>query len=305
MKIARLLHNPDAGGGEITKKELLSDIRSAGFDCSYSSTKEKGWEKIEPKELDFLILAGGDGTVRKVAEELLDRKLLDKKLPIGLLPMGTANNIARTLGISGKKEEIIEAWTEWNIKKYDVGKIYGLARAKFFLEGLGYGVFPHLMEEMKKPERKEDGTAKDMDTALEQLHEIILSYKARHCTIEADGVDHSGKFLLVEIMNTNSIGPNLHIAPFADPGDGELEVVLITERQREDFAAYVQKKIKGEDVPSFFNILKAKKIKIHWEGTYVHVDDENFLMDEPAEVKIELQDGLLEFLIPKEKKVDS
>ena len=106
MKIAKVLHNPNAGDGENSDKDLITALEAEGYKCSYLSTKEKGWEKkdwdkIESEDIDFVIVAGGDGTVRKLAGELLDRKLIDKKLPIALLPFGTANNIARTLGIAG------------------------------------------------------------------------------------------------------------------------------------------------------------------------------------------------------------
>src|SRR5688572_2743151 len=110
MKSANLLHNPKAGGGEYSKKRLTALIRAAGFDCSYSSTKKRGWEKIEAADGDFIVLAGGDGTVRKVAGGLLD-----KNVPIGVLPLGTANNIAKTLGLHPDNmsiEDIIEAWSD-------------------------------------------------------------------------------------------------------------------------------------------------------------------------------------------------
>jgi diacylglycerol kinase (ATP) len=294
MRSASVLHNPQAGEGEYTKKKLLSMIRSAGFKCSYSSTKKEGWEKIQAADADFIILAGGDGTVRKVAGALLD-----KKLPIGLIPLGTANNIAKTLGITGKPEDIIDAWNNKNIKKYDVGRIYGLQKAGFFLEGFGYGVFPRLMKEMKKKEeRLTESADKNLKIALEMLHDIILSSKARYCKISLDGADHSGKFLLAEVMNIQSIGPNLHLAPFADPGDGSFDVILIAERQREEFANYVHNKLNGVELPPVFNILKARNLDIYWEGKLMHVDDEIIALEEPAEVKIKLQEGVLEFLVP-------
>jgi diacylglycerol kinase (ATP) len=110
MKSAKLLHNPNAGEGELSKKELVAMIEDAGFSCSYSSTKDEGWDKLKEGKIDFVILGGGDGTVRKVAEELLNRSMLEKTFPIGLLPLGTANNIARTLGITGSTQAIIEQW---------------------------------------------------------------------------------------------------------------------------------------------------------------------------------------------------
>jgi diacylglycerol kinase (ATP) len=295
MKAANIVHNPKAGEGEYTKKKLISLAESSGFRCSYSSTKKRGWEKIEPAETDFIILAGGDGTVRKVAGELLD-----KHLPIGLIPLGTANNIARTLGIFGKPEEIINAWNHKHVKKYDVGRIYGLKKSKFFLEGFGYGVFPRLMKEMENQrERLTDSAEQNIKLALEILHDIILKSKARFCKISIDGADYSGKFILAEVMNTQSIGPNLDLAPFADPGDGELEVILISERQREEFANYVLNKLNGKEQPPVFNILKAKNLEIYWEGKLLHVDDQYIQLEASVEIKIKLQAGVLEFLVPE------
>src|SRR4051812_19898988 len=106
MKSAIIFHNPKAGEGELDKKKLLSLIGKAGYDCSYISTKKDGWDKIEPTENQLIVLAGGDGTVRKVAGNLLDRCST-----IGLLPLGTANNIAKTLGIGGEAESIVQSWT--------------------------------------------------------------------------------------------------------------------------------------------------------------------------------------------------
>ena len=300
MKYAKVLHNPKAGESEFSKKKLMAMIRSAGFDCSYSSTKSKGWEKIEPAGAEMIILAGGDGTVRKVAGELLNNKL-----PVGLIPLGTANNIARTLGITGKPNDIIESWSQSNIKEYDVGRIYGLKKAEFFLESIGYGVFPRLMKAME--EKDDDLKAipeKHLKLALETLHDIILTSKARYCKITVDGADHSGDFLLAEVMNAQSIGPNLNLAPFADPGDGALEVILIAERQRQEFADYVLNKLHNVEQSPIFNILKAKNLDIYWEGRLMHVDDEIFQLDKPKEIKIKLQEGVLQFLVPSGSKVE-
>jgi diacylglycerol kinase (ATP) len=294
MKSASILHNPNAGEGEFTKKRLLKLLEASGFKCSYSSTKKSGWEKIDASGNELIVLAGGDGTVRKVAGELLD-----KKIPIGLLPLGTANNIAKTLGIKGTAREIVESWIKRSIKKYDVGRIYGLNKSGFFLEGIGYGVFPRLMKVMHKREEKlTDSPEKNIKTALEELHNIILQSKARYCKISIDGADHSGRFLLAEVMNTQSIGPNLSLAPFADPGDGTFEVILIAERQREELATYVLNKLNGIEQPPIFNILKAKNLEIYWEGKLLHVDDEIIQLKEPAEVTIKLQEGVLQFLVP-------
>ncbi len=298
-KNARLFHNPGAGHGEHTKEELISLVEAAGFECEYTSTKTEGWEKIEALKTDLIVLAGGDGTVRKVAPHILG-----KEIPIGLFPLGTANNIAKTLGISGDTESVAATWGHGTLKPYDVGKVGGLNGDGFlyFLEGMGYGVFPRLMKKMRDHEGHDDETPEEnLRIALDMLHDIILSYKAKACTIEAEGITYSGKFLLVEIMNICSIGPNLNLDPTADPGDGELEVVLVPEEQRDAFATYVRNRIKGIDEPFLFNVLKAKKLSLYWEGKLVHIDDENIPLKKARKVSVDLQEGMLHFLVPEEK----
>ena len=69
MKNAKILHNPNAGKQEHSKKKLMSLVKSNGFDCGYSSTKKIKWKKVKP-DTDFLVIAGGDGTVRDVVVNL-------------------------------------------------------------------------------------------------------------------------------------------------------------------------------------------------------------------------------------------
>jgi diacylglycerol kinase family enzyme len=302
MKIVNLLHNPTAGNEDHDREELTSLMEKNGFECQYSSIK-KNWKDIDER-INFIVAAGGDGTIRKITKELLDRKLSDKAWPIALLPLGTANNIAQTLDIQGSTEEIIRSWHDTDIKAFDVGRIRGLAKAEFFLESLGYGMFPYLIKKMKKVEKKEDqAPEQQIKTALEVLYEIIFSYEPKQCHLVIDGVDHSGKFLMTEIMNTQLIGPNLFLSPHGDPGDGEFEVIMIPEKDKDKLAAYISKKLKGVESPYTFHQFKAKEIVISWEGTHMHVDDEVIKIDKGVEIEIELRKGLLEFMVPKKEGV--
>lgn len=297
MKRIHLIHNPGAGDESYGKDDLKNLLEECGYDCSYFSTKKKGWKEFD-SDADMLLIAGGDGTIRKVAAELLETKLLDKPNPIALLPMGTANNISKALGIQGETKEIIQSWSAYHTKSFDVGKIFNIPDHLFFLESFGYGVFPYLMQEMKKAEENASKTPEEkLQKALEVLHQIILSYEPRHCQLTVDGTDHSGKFVLAEIMNTPSIGPNISISPLSDPGDGEFEVVLVPEQHKEKFAAYVAGKISKQEETYSFHTLKGKDIKIRWEGTHVHTDDQIVKMNESSPVRIQLKKGLLDFLV--------
>jgi diacylglycerol kinase (ATP) len=299
MKRALLLHNPGAGDEEHSAEELKGLICDHGFECIYSSVKDKEWKDFD-FEFDFLVVAGGDGTVRKVAKELLTRKMIDKIWPIGLLPFGTANNIAKTLNLNKSTEAIIEDWQQQNMQKFDVGRIENVEDAELFLESLGYGVFPYLMIQMKNREVKDDETPDEkMKAALQLLHQIILSYPLHYCELKIDGKDYSGQYLLLEVMNTKSIGPNLFLAPDADPGDGMLEIVAVTNENKEAFERYVAGKINGEELPFDFTHFRGKNISLNWEGTHIHVDDEVIKIKKAQEVKVELKEGLLQFLVSK------
>jgi diacylglycerol kinase family enzyme len=299
MKIITLLHNPTAGNEDHDKEELISLMEKNGFECQYSSMK-KDWKDIDEK-VDFIVAAGGDGTIRKITKQLLDRKLSEKTWPIALLPLGTANNIAQTLDIEGSSEEIIQSWHHTHIKAFDVGRICGLTGTDFFLESLGYGMFPYLIKKMKKVETPTPEL--EIKTALEILYDIIFSYEPKQCHLTIDGVDHSGKFLMTEIMNTKLIGPNLFLSPHGDPGDGEFEVITIPDKDKEKLAAYISDKLKGIESPYTFQQFKAKEITISWEGTHMHVDDEIIKIDKGVEIEIEMRKGLLEFMVPNKEGV--
>jgi len=297
MKRAQLLHNPRAGEKDFSKKELTKLIEAEGFDVAYSSVKKDGWDDFDDKT-DFLVVAGGDGTVRRAAKALVNRKVLDKQFPIALLPHGTANNVATTLNISGEVSDIIRSWHKANVKKFDVGKVLGLDEDVFFLEGFGFGIFPKLMKVMKKMEDQvNENRDEKIKTARAVLYDVVLSYEPRQCKIIADDVDHSGKYILVEIMNTTSIGPNLGLSNSGDPGDGEFEVVLISEGHQKKFEEFLLSRINGKEDNYSFSTLKAKKIEVSWEGKDVHADDEILKIEKATAVSIEIQPGVLEFLV--------
>ncbi len=129
------------------------------------------------------------------------------------------------------------------------------------------------------------------------MHEIVLTYKPVTCKIVADDVEYSGSYIMLEVMNAKSIGPNLELAPDADPGDGELDIVLIPESHQGKFEAFLLNRMNGLDDDFAFTTIRAKKLEIIWDGKDVHADDERIKLEDNLNIKIEIQPGRLEFLI--------
>lgn len=297
MKTIHLIHNPGAGDEAHSKSTLLQLIEAAGHVCRYSSTDDKGWQNIDP-QTDFIVIAGGDGTVKEVVTALLEKAHTIRKLPIAILPCGTANNIATSLNIKGELFDIIRSWSLPQTTAIDVGEIFDIdEKPDFFIESFGYGLFPYLMKEMKK-KGKDNIEEKDekMKAALQLMHDISNKYQPHYCELIIDGEDHSGEFLMAEIMNTRFIGPNLFLSPHGHPGDGTFEVVLIPGEDQAKFAAYIDSKLNDAEVVYSFITIKAEDVRIKWKGTHVHVDDQQITLKENTPVHVRVLKNALVFL---------
>jgi diacylglycerol kinase family enzyme len=300
MKQAILFHNPTAGDENHKKEDLLFLLKENGFDCRYLSTKDKDWRGFNEEEAELLIIAGGDGTVRKVVIELLKRKGEKRIAPIALLPLGTANNIAGTLGISGGTQEIIASWQDAIIKRIDTGRVENIPKEKFFIEGFGFGLFPCMIRQSLNQGSVSSSAGESIKRARRSLHELLFSYTPAYCELQVDGTDHSGEFILVEIMNTKAIGPGMLLSPLGDPGDGELEVILIPAAHQHKFADYLADKLNEKESTYQFHTLKAKEVSIKCEDGDMHVDDKFLTIEKSIKVHARINPGALEFLIPKQ-----
>ncbi len=297
-----ILHNPTAGEQDNTKTELIELMRPLGIACDYASVKEKGWHRFKSRT-DLLVIVGGDGTIRAVAEKILKRKLLDRRLPLLLLPSGTANNFAITLGISHDPKDLPDRIRQSDIRTIDVGTINGVSKTSFFLEGMGFGLFPKLMEAMKRADLSIDTRNEELQTAIDKLIEITEDYKAASAKVIIDGTPYTGKFLLINVLNTQSIGPNLCLAPHADPGDGILHVAMLREENREHFLAYLKNRQTKKPNNRPINNLPWELVELHAEllikskSDLLHVDDELLAIKKKKLVRVNIRKGVLDIVL--------
>lgn len=298
MKQAILLHNPSAGDEDHLKEELVRAIENEGFGCTYFSLKEDHW-KQQLGNADFAVVGGGDGTVRRVVKELVKRNVLAKRLPIALLPMGTANNLSKTFGISRDADKVthIQNWKNSKLQKFDVGVVKNADAIDFFIESVGFGVFPKLIKEMRSVDKSSVNCAKDeIKLALKVLYGLIQTAETERCWIKADDHIYEGDYFLIEVMNSRSIGPNLMLAPDAKTDDAVFDLVLLEAKQRDEFLAYIEDLINDKETVFSGTTIKAKELIISNYSKFMHIDDELIIpMKNP--LTIEIRENILEFMV--------
>lgn len=285
-----LLHNANAGFENYAPEKLVNILRANGFDASHADSHGKALDKALRDPGDLLVIAGGDGTVGKIA-----KKMVDRDIPIGVLPLGTANNIAASLGISGSPEDIISRWDIAFLGDYDVGLATEGKKQRYFLESVGFGLFPRLIRKRENAEAKAT-REEELEDALKHQLRILERYEPHPCTIEMDGQKLTGDYLMVEVMNTPFAGPNLCLAPQADASDGLLDVVLVPESERATFAEFIIQSLKGKGDSHPLPVHRTTSLNVKWEGKHYHLDDASRKVPQPAKVRVEILPAALRFL---------
>ncbi|AFZ37340.1 diacylglycerol kinase catalytic region [Stanieria cyanosphaera PCC 7437] len=265
-----LMHNPTAGQGQHSKEKLLQILREAGYDPTYQSTDEDDFPQALSEPGELVAIAGGDGTIDKVAQHLSGRNI-----PIGILPLGTANNIAKTLGITDSLEKLIAGWTSATHQKFDVGVVEAPWGTTHFIEAMGVGMFPQMMPlvSIAKEDHSFSSCDQELKYDLNAFKAMLGNYRAQTWQVTLDGQDCSGRYLLIEAMNIQNIGPNICVAPSADPGDGYFDVVFVSEEERKTFEHYLASCLNGEEKVPNFTIRRGKHLQLLWEGSEVHATD--------------------------------
>lgn len=298
-KLVRLVHNPTAGEGKYSKTEIVKIMNSHGYKCSYVSSNKKSLKDIAP-ETQFIAIAGGDGTIRKTIMTLLSKKLKFKR-PIALLPFGTANNIATSLGINEDVSKNVSTWDDYKLRNFDVGQVIGLDKTAYFIEAIGFGLFPKLIETLEEQDTSEIDTAEDeFELALITLLKITQSYPAISCEVEIDGKLIAKDCLMVEVMNISRLGPNLKLSDKADPGDGFFDVIIVPVEKRGVMEKYISDIAAGKKTEFPIKPILAKTLNITWKGSDIHIDDEIRNEGKEISLTISLLHSLLEVIVNKD-----
>jgi diacylglycerol kinase (ATP) len=260
---ATLIFNPHAGGGGPAPEQLQEFLADSGYRPMYRATERaEELDEILSDGEGLVVVAGGDGTFREVA-----KRLVDSHRPVALLPLGTANNVARSLGVDGPVGQLVAGLRTPRIVGLDLVRARGPWGEDVAVEGAGLGLYADILATYQ-PDH-----GKSLLRAVGAAASALDAVRAIRCRIELDGVRLDGEYLLVEAMNTRAIGPRLALAPEADPSDGLLELVLVRHDNRDALLAYVRRLVTSglAELPSV-EVVRGRTVRVNWQGSAFHVD---------------------------------
>lgn len=280
MPRATIIHNPTAGAGQVTESSLRALALDQRFDPTYATTDEDLDEALQDPG-DLVVVAGGDGTVGKVA-----RRLMGRGVPVAVLALGTANNVARGLGMSttatGGTDALAFDWRGAERRRLDLWTATGPWGKHHFVESFGIGVFAAaipILSAMKQGAGGPISPSPVIEHDRSGLAALTRASRPLPLELATDAGDWTGRFVLVEALNVPSFGPALPLAPGADPSDGRLELVLAGAEGREALADWMaaggaSEPTDVERSPSSppVSSRRVRSLSFVWRGEPLHMD---------------------------------
>lgn len=164
---ALLLVNRHSRRGQKTLSQVVSQLQTLGFELFEESTEK-------PQQLpdiirhyrdrvDLVIIGGGDGTLNAAIEGLVDTQL-----PLGILPLGTANDLARTLEIPQSIPQACDVIANGYSRRIDLGKV----NHKYFFNVASLGLSVQITRQLDKQLKRRWGVLAYGVTALKVVWKV-------------------------------------------------------------------------------------------------------------------------------------
>ncbi len=238
------------------RKDELSCFKSLSIDESGSHIKQS-FDKF-----DVFIAAGGDGTVRSVASELVGSDKI-----FGVLPLGSGNGFARELGFKTNIRSLLK-----DIKKEDSHKIDVIMlnnQVCLNVAGVGLDSFvAHSFDKLK---------TRGFWSYVWAILLNFFTFRPVSVEIKIPGEENiSEDLFLMTLANTRQFGNNAYIAPDALPNDGIIDIVLVKPFPKIMLPVLAWRLLRGTLKNSkYIRYIKTdKSFIIHTEETRFHIDGE-------------------------------
>ena len=279
------IFNPISGNHHSDKKRILLSLIKSHAENIVFETKQKNDEiSLTQKAIELgakkIIAVGGDGTINKVASVLYGRDI-----PLGLIPMGSGNGLARHLNIPLKVEDAFNKAMNGAPIKIDVCFIND--KEFFCTSGIGFDAFVADIFE----HRKKRGIFNYFIAVIISL----IRYKPIHVSVNEGPLE---KLFLLTISNANQYGNNAFISPGADIQDGQFEIVKIRHVNKLKLVLIgLRLFLKNIHLSSDVKIIRSNMASIKFDtNQFMHVDGESMRTDSEY-LNITIKPGLLHVIV--------
>lgn len=238
--------------------------------------------------LDAVLAVGGDGTVNEVASGLIGTPTA-----LGVIPMGSGNGLARTLGLPLRPEAALGALEHAVVRKMDVGRVNGAP----FLNVAGAGFDAAIGEDFHAHGRR--GGRRGVFTYVRLSARRVFSYVPETFRLRAGDQSFEGRALVVAFVNGRQYGGGAVLSPRGRLDDGVFEVAVVEAAPAWELLLAAPKLFLG-GLEGFrrFRLLPAAEAVLEAEAPFPHHRD-----GEPeaqvSRLDVRLDRGALHVLVPR------
>lgn len=281
------LNNPACNNGKGAKYGSLirSSLNKRNVQYDFIQTQSAGHATEIIRNLDFniydaIVLSGGDGTLFEVINGYFLNNS-NKRIPIGIIPIGRGNAFARDLNLFPHKwEESIDAVLSKKTKMSDVGKCKTANKSFYFINILGLGFVTDVAKTAFTLRR-----FGHFSYILGVFHRTV-SLAPFSLQLECDGNIIERENVFVEISNTRYTGKDFLMAPEANINDGLFDIVLLNKLSRRRLLQALPKIFNGSHIQMReTEYIKARKIKITTNPIKDLTPDGQLLETTPIEIE--------------------
>jgi YegS/Rv2252/BmrU family lipid kinase len=283
--------NPNAGviPAKLIIPKLL-EIRKNELSCFKSLSIDESGTHIQKSfdKYDIFIAAGGDGTVRTVASELVGSQKI-----FGVLPMGSGNGFAKEFGFRTNITSLLSDIKKAESVKIDIIEL----NDEVCLNVAGVGLDSFVAHSFDKAK------IRGLWSYIWQTFKNFFLLKPVHITLQIEGEEPITEDLFVlSIANTRQFGNNAFIAPEAKPNDGIIDIVLIKPFPKIIAPLLVYRLFRGTMKNSkYIRYIKTDKpFTIRTNETRFHIDGE--AVEFKGDVVVKIKKDVLKVLKTKHSK---
>jgi diacylglycerol kinase (ATP) len=288
-----IIYNPAAGSVKDRKTigEKLQQLSAARI---YFTEKEGDATRFAENAIqqgqDLVVAAGGDGTLNEVINGIAP---FADRIQIGLVPLGTGNDFARTLALPGSIEDCIQILRTGKTQAIDLVRVTS-DQVRYFVN-VSAGGFSGTVNEKLTPEIKKTwGPLAYLRSAAAAFPEL-RSY--RTTVVLDDDPPFEADLYNAIIANGRFVAGGAEVAPEAAADDGLLDLILVLQKPMSEIALVIAQILTGKHLGSDAVVFRrAKKILVHSNpGMWFNVDGE-LVGNEPA--LFEALPRALRFVVP-------